>query len=217
MAIPFTLYLAGDKVDDTGTPTYRRLTESGIGNIRIEGKALLATMGEDDEYTVAVSAGLSLPTGEAESRPYLSDKNFTGRIKAIGAADFGKLRAAANLGILLRETSYNFKTELGHQLLYGAAAAYPVERRVDLILEVFGRSGLNQFAELLLRRQPVRGQHRRPLHRQRDVVGHRRRRPRLRQRHRRARPAAVRHGRVRPRFPRPRQGRRVRRQRQVPG
>ena len=145
LAIPFTLYLAGDKVDDTGTPTYRRLTESGIGNIRIEGKALLATMGEDDEYTVAVSAGLSLPTGEADSRPYLSDKNFTGRIKAIGAAELGKLRAAANLGILLRETSNNFKTELGHQLLYGAAAAYPVERRVDLILEVFGRSGLTQF------------------------------------------------------------------------
>ena len=164
-----------------------------------------------------VSAGLSLPTGKNADRPFLGDKNVTGRIKAIGAAEFGKLRAAANLGILLRQTSNNFATELGHQLLYGAAAAYPVERRVDLMLEVFGRSGLNQFIELLLRRQPVRGQHRRPLHHQRHVVGHRRRRPRLRQRHRRARPAAVRDGRLLPRLPRSRQGRRLRRQRQVPG
>ena len=70
---------------------------------------------------------------QGDSRPYLGDKNVTGRIKAIGAAELGKLRAAANLGILLRETSYNFTTELGHQLLYGAAAAYPVDtpRRPD--------------------------------------------------------------------------------------
>jgi hypothetical protein len=145
LAIPFTLYLAGDKVDDLGAPANRRLTESGIGDVRIEGKALIATLGEEEEYTVAVSAGLSIPTGENASRPYLSDKNFTGRIKVIGAAELGKARVAANLGLLMRETSYNFKTELGHQLLYGAAAAYPVDRRVDLMLEVFGRSGLTQF------------------------------------------------------------------------
>jgi hypothetical protein len=147
IALPFTLYLSGDVVDGMGIPTGARLTETGIGNLRVEGKALIATLGEDDEYTVAVSAGLSLPTGKSDSRPYLSDKTVTGRIKAIGAVDFGKVRAAGNLGILLRETSHNFATELGHQLLYGAAAAYPVDRRVDLMLEVFGRSGLNQFSD----------------------------------------------------------------------
>ena len=146
IAVPFTLYLAGDEINQMGMPINYRLTESGIGDVRVEGKALIATMGEDDEYTVAVSAGLSLPTGKNADRPFLGDKNVTGRIKAIGAVDFGKVRAAANLGILLRETSQNFKTELGHQLLYGAAAAYPVDRRVDLMLEVFGRSGLNQFS-----------------------------------------------------------------------
>jgi hypothetical protein len=146
IALPFTLYLSGDVVDGMGIPTGQRLTETGIGNLRVEGKALIATLGEDDEYTVAVTAGLSLPTGKSDSRPYLSDKTVTGRIKAIGAIDFGKVRAAGNLGILLRETSHNFATELGHQLLYGAAAAYPLDRRVDLMLEVFGRSGLNQFS-----------------------------------------------------------------------
>ncbi len=146
IALPFTLFLSGDVVDGMGIPTGQRLTETGIGNLRVEGKALIATLGEDDEYTVAVTAGLSLPTGKSDSRPYLSDKTVTGRIKAIGAIDFGKVRAAGNLGILLRETSNNFATELGHQLLYGAAAAYPVDRRVDLMLEVFGRSGLSQFS-----------------------------------------------------------------------
>jgi outer membrane protein OmpA-like peptidoglycan-associated protein len=157
LAVPFTLYLAGDQVDVYGLPSNYRLTESGVGDLRLEGKALLATLGEDEEYTVAVSAGLSLPmskwTGGSATptptdpgRPYLGDKNLTGRIKAIAAAELGPVRVAANLGILLRGTSTSFKTELGHQLLYGAAAAYPVERRVDIILEVFGRSGLNQFS-----------------------------------------------------------------------
>jgi OmpA-OmpF porin, OOP family len=146
VAIPFTLYLSGDELGPTGTPIPYRLTESGIGDVRVEGKALIATLGEEEEYTLAVSAGLSLPTGKNADRPFLGDKNVTGRIKAIGAAEFGKLRAAANLGILLRQTSSYIATELGHQLLYGAAAAYPVERRVDLMLEVFGRAGLNQFS-----------------------------------------------------------------------
>jgi outer membrane protein OmpA-like peptidoglycan-associated protein len=146
IALPFTLYLSGDEVDAMGLPRNYTLTESGIGDLRIEGKALVATLGEDEEYTVAVSGGLSLPTGKDASRPYLGDKSVTGRIKAIGAAELGKVRAAANLGILLRGTTTNFKTEYGHQLLYGAAAAYPVDKRVDLMLEIFGRSGLNQFA-----------------------------------------------------------------------
>ena len=84
MALPYTLYLAGDQVDDMGMPSNFRLKENGIGDVRIEGKMLLATLGEDDEYTVALSAGLSLPTGKSDSRPFLGDKMITGRIKAIG-------------------------------------------------------------------------------------------------------------------------------------
>ena len=145
IALPFTLYLTGDEVDAMGLPKPFRLSESGIGDLRVEGKALVATLGEDEEYTVGVSAGLSLPTGKNASRPYLSDKTVTGRIKVIGAAEFGNVRAAANLGILLRETSQSFSAEVGSQLLYGAAAAYPLDKRIDLMLEVFGRSGLTQF------------------------------------------------------------------------
>jgi outer membrane protein OmpA-like peptidoglycan-associated protein len=145
--IPFTLYLAGDEIDAMGMPRNFRLTESGIGDIRVEGKALLATLGEEEEYTVGLVAGLTLPTGKNADRPYLGDKNVTGRIKGIFQAELGPVRAAANLGLLFRGTSQSFKTEVGHQLLYGVGAAYPVDKRVDLILEVFGRSGLNDFTK----------------------------------------------------------------------
>jgi hypothetical protein len=52
IAIPFTLYLAGDEVDAMGMPINYRLSETGIGDLRLEGKALVATLGEDEEYTV---------------------------------------------------------------------------------------------------------------------------------------------------------------------
>jgi OOP family OmpA-OmpF porin len=147
VALPYTLHLEGDQVDAMGLPSNFRLKENGIGDVRIEGKMLLATLGEDDEYTIALSAGLSLPTGKSDSRPFLGDKMITGRIKVIGGAELGKLRLGGNLGILVRQTSDAFATELGPQLLYALAAAYPVAKRLDLMLEGYGRSGLNQFAK----------------------------------------------------------------------
>ena len=125
ISIPFTLYLAGDEIDAMGMPRNFRLTESGIGDVRVEGKALLATLGEEEEYTVGLVAGLSLPTGKSDSRPYLGDKNVTGRIKGIFQAELGPVRAAANLGLLFRGTSQSFKTEVGHQLLYGVGRRLP--------------------------------------------------------------------------------------------
>ncbi len=72
---------------------------------------------------------------------------MTGRIKAIGTIDFGPVRAAGNLGILIRETSNAFATDLGPQLLYGAAADYSFAEATNVILEIAGRSGLNQFIQ----------------------------------------------------------------------
>jgi OOP family OmpA-OmpF porin len=146
-ALPWTVWLAGDEIDAMGLPSNFRLTEHGIGDARIEGKMLVATLGDDDEYTVGISAGLSLPTGKSDSRPYLGDKMVTGRIKVLGGAELGKVRVGGNLGLLIRETSDAFATQLGPQILYGLAAAYPVEKRFDLMLEAFGRSGLNQFSQ----------------------------------------------------------------------
>ncbi|HXU64915.1 MAG TPA: hypothetical protein VN962_24625, partial [Polyangia bacterium] len=146
VGIPFTLYLDGDQVDAMGMPAYLHLRESGIGDIRLEGKAHIATLGPDDEYDLAISAGLSVPSGHSGSLDYLGDKTVTGRIRAIGTADLGPVTVGANLGILIRETSHTFATELGPQLLYGAAANYAINAKTGVILEAFGRSGLNQFA-----------------------------------------------------------------------
>jgi hypothetical protein len=146
VGVPFTLFLDGDQVDAMGMPAHLHLRESGIGDIRLEGKAHIATLGPDDEYDLAISAGLSVPSGHSGSLDYLGDKTVTGRIRAIATADLGPVTVGANLGILIRETSRTFATELGPQLLYGAAANYAVTAKTGIILEAFGRSGLNQFA-----------------------------------------------------------------------
>jgi OOP family OmpA-OmpF porin len=145
VGLPFTAYLNGDEVDAMGLPTGARLTESGIGDLRLEAKAHLATLGSEDQYDLAILAGITTPTGHTGGRAYLGDKTVTGRIKAIGTIDFGNLRLGANLGILIRETSESFATDLGPQLLYGAALDFAIDKKTNLILEGAGRSGLNQF------------------------------------------------------------------------
>jgi thrombospondin type 3 repeat protein len=146
IGLPFTPWLTGDVVDAMGAPAHLRLTESGIGDIRLEGKAHLATRGPDDQYDVALTAGITLPTGHTGDRAYLGDKTVTGRIKAIATAELGPVHGAANLGILIRETSESFATELGSEILYGVAADAPIDRKTDVVLELYGRTGLNQFA-----------------------------------------------------------------------
>jgi outer membrane protein OmpA-like peptidoglycan-associated protein len=148
LGVPYTLYLSGDIVDAMGVKTGQRLTENGIGDTRIEAKAQLATLGEDEQYSIGASAGITLPTSKLVDRPYyLGDKSVTGRIKAIGQAQLGPVRAAANLGLLFRGMSTNFATSIGHQLLYGLAAAYELDNRIEIILEAHGRSGLSEFSE----------------------------------------------------------------------
>jgi OmpA-OmpF porin, OOP family len=145
IGLPYTLYLSGDVIDAMGVNTGARLHENGIGDMRVEGKAQLATLGDDDQYSVGASAGITLPSGKNADRPYLGDRSVTGRIKAIGMAQFGHVRAAANLGLLFRGTSNAFATEMGHQMLYGAAASYELQHRIEVMLELYGRSGLLQF------------------------------------------------------------------------
>jgi hypothetical protein len=155
IGIPFSPYLAGDQIDAMGMPTHFRLTESGIGDMRIEGKALLATLGEDEEYTVGISAGLTVPTSKLGPATYLGDKTVTGRVKALFAAELGPMRLGANLGVLIRETSTSFATQVGPQLLYGVAALYPATDKLDAIMELHGRSGLNQFIDFYSDVNPV--------------------------------------------------------------
>jgi hypothetical protein len=146
VGLPYTAYLTGDAADAMGEATGGRLHENGLGDMRIEAKAQIATLGDDDQYSLAASGGLTLPTSKSVTdAAYLGDKSVTGRVKAIGMVSVGKVRAAANLGLLFRGTSYAFATQMGHQMLYGAAASYELEHRIEVILELFGRSGLAAF------------------------------------------------------------------------
>ena len=109
-------------------PTAYRLTESGIGDLRIEGKALLATLGEDEEYTVAVSGRPDAADGqERRAAPTWATRPSPAGSRRSAPSSSARCAPPRTSGILLRETSNSFATELGHQLLYGAAAAYPVD------------------------------------------------------------------------------------------
>jgi OOP family OmpA-OmpF porin len=158
VALPYTPVLQGQLFDTVGAPTGQNEDAHGIGDLRIEAKTELATFGEDDQYSLGLLAGLSVPTAQAvgasldvpvgKSTPYyLGDKSFTGRVKVIGGLQIGQLRAGVNAGVLLRESSQSFAAAVGHEMMYGGAAAYRVRKRVELMLEFFGRSGLNDFTK----------------------------------------------------------------------
>ena len=143
--LPFTMVLKGDQVDEFGTPTGGKLDTYGLGDLRLEAKVLLATLGDDDQVSLGAIGGLTLPTGKDSA--YLGDKTVTGRIKLLGGWQSGPVRIGANLGVILRETSRSFKTELGHQLIYGGALSYEFVKRIEGIVEVSGRSGLIDFTK----------------------------------------------------------------------
>jgi hypothetical protein len=158
LALPFTPILQGQLFDASGAATGQSETARGLGDLRIEAKTQLAVFGADDQYGVGLLAGVSVPTAKlggasldvpvGGSTPYyLGDKSFTGRIKAIGGLQIGALHAAVNAGLLLRQSSQSFAAVVGSQVLYGAAAAYEVRKRVELMVELFGRSGLSEFTK----------------------------------------------------------------------
>jgi OOP family OmpA-OmpF porin len=145
ISLPFFAYQNGDDFDANGVPTGQELSGAGIGDIRVEGKFQAASFGSSNEFTFAVVPGLTLPTGDGEK--FQGDKTVTGRLKAITEMALEPVRAAAMLGVLLRDPSTNFAAEVGQQLLYGVAVDYRVIKDVSVLGELFGRSGLKDFGE----------------------------------------------------------------------
>ena len=145
ISLPFFAYQNGDDFDANGVPTGQDLSGAGIGDIRVEGKFQAVSFGPSKEFTFAVVPGLTLPTGDGEK--FQGDKTVTGRLKAITEMALEPVRAAAMLGVLLRDPSTNFAAEVGQQLLYGVAVDYRVIKDVSVLGELFGRSGLKDFGE----------------------------------------------------------------------
>lgn len=146
ISVPITLYLNGDDFDQMAQPTGASLSGSGIGDIRIDGKAHLATFGPSNEFLFALSPGITLPTGNDSK--FLGDRSATGRIRAITEfRPVENFRAAGMLGVLLRQTSKTFTAELGSQMLYGLASEYRIHKQFALVAEWFGRVGSFKYID----------------------------------------------------------------------
>ncbi len=153
LSLPFTPSIKGDVVDQFGTPTGEKLDTYGLGDLRLEVKSLLATLGADDQLAFAGLAGITLPTGKDSA--YLGDKTVTGRLKAIGTYQVGHARAAVNLGVILRQTSHSFETVVGNTLVYGGAFAYQFPHALEAMVEIAGRSGLADFFQFYTDVNPI--------------------------------------------------------------
>jgi OmpA-OmpF porin, OOP family len=145
LSIPFAAYQNGDDFNANGMPTGTELSGASMGDIRIEGKYQAPSFGPSQEFTFAVVPGLTVPTGD--DKKFHGDKTVTGRLKGIIEMQLEPVRAAAMLGVLLRDPSTNFAAEVGQQLLYGLGVDYRVIKDVAVIGELFGRSGLKDFGE----------------------------------------------------------------------
>jgi OOP family OmpA-OmpF porin len=145
IALPLNVYQSGAEFTNTGVATGTKLKGASLGDLRLEAKVKLASFGPEDNFTVAVVPGLSLPTGDDDK--FAGDKNVTGRIRALAEMRQDKLRVGATLGVLFRQPSTSFAATVGQQLLYAAAVEGRVHRDVALIGEIFGRSGLSDFTQ----------------------------------------------------------------------
>ncbi len=142
-ALPYSPYMKGDDFNAQGEPTGGKISGGGLGDLRIEGKAKVAEFGDHNEFAFAVSPGISVPIGNKEK--FLGDKSLTGRLRGVLEMRLEDFRLAAGMGFVFRQSSQNFKAEVGHQLTYAVAGEYFARRDVSLLAEVFGRSGLNDF------------------------------------------------------------------------
>ena len=109
ISLPFAVYQNGDDFDANGVPTGEDLSGGSMGDIRIEGKYQAPSFGSSQEFTFAIVPGLTIPTGDDEK--FYGDKTVTGRLKAITEMQLEPVRAAAMLGVLLRDPSHELRRQ----------------------------------------------------------------------------------------------------------
>ena len=154
VALPVTLVLNGEEVAAMGNNAAgSRFSATGLGDLRIEAKGVLTTFGEDDQLVLAGLLGGTAPTGKADA--YLRNAGPTGRAKLLASLQLGRVRLGGQVGAVLRETVTTLDAKVGSQLLYGGAASVRVLKELEVIGEVVGRSGLNEFTQLWWDQNPV--------------------------------------------------------------
>jgi OOP family OmpA-OmpF porin len=146
VAVPMTLYLAGDDFDSTGAGTGAQIHARGIGDLRVDAKAALLAFGRDQAFVLGLAAGATFPT--ADEAAFRGEKGVTGHGRALLEYQSSeRFRAVIMVGGLLREKSSLFRAVMGNQLLYGAAVDYRVLRDMSVLAEVSGRVGSTSYAD----------------------------------------------------------------------
>jgi hypothetical protein len=143
--LPIVFALQGDGLmPQTGSPSAGGLNVTGLGDLVVEGKLLLARRGL---LRTSAIAGLSLPSsvGSGGSQ-FIGDDLPTVRGKLAAQIDAGRLSFGANIGVLLRKPRTIYDNTVGQQLVWGAAAAAQITERLSVIAEGYGRAGLPGFA-----------------------------------------------------------------------
>ncbi len=144
--VPIIFALRGDGLDaQTGQPEAGGISATGFGDLRLEA---VWRFYETGPLSFALIPAFTLPTSMSlgsDTDSFLGDKapTFRPKVAATLTTLGGKLSAGANLGVILRKPRTLYSTEVGQQVTYGAAAAYHVVERLDVIAELFGRQGFN--------------------------------------------------------------------------
>jgi len=138
-ALPVAYSWGGDAFDPYGRSTGASAASvTGVGDLRVEGKAEVVGFGTDRAFLLSLSAGGTVPTGDASA--FLGEKTFTGRARALLEYQRGEnLRAVAMVGGLLREKSVFMGTPESHSALYGLAAELKPTDEIGVLAEVTGR------------------------------------------------------------------------------
>ncbi len=141
IGLPITGWFQGYRYTMTGEAR-DPVGSGGLGDIRIEGKAKMATFGPGNEFLLSVIPGVTVPTADRDN--FLGDKNLTGRFKTVTEYRRQDFRAAFLLGLLFRQPSKAFSAEVGSQIMYGLATDYAVSRDSSVITELTGRHPLTE-------------------------------------------------------------------------
>src|SRR3954469_1142582 len=90
VAVPVTLAMRGDGIDGaSGVTTGSDLSTAGLGDLRIEVKGQILTVGEDDQFVLGAVIGGTVPTGKKDA--YIGEKSATGRAEVLAALTVGRV------------------------------------------------------------------------------------------------------------------------------
>ncbi len=149
-ALPVALYQSGDEGErlPAGAPSAQSL-----GDLRLIPKWLV--LGRDSDLALALMGVLTLPTGDAQSLGGDDSVSFEPKASLeLRLAE--RLRAAANLGYVLRKQQGLGNLTVGNELTYGLGGAYDlVPEEWTLMAELYGRAAADPDSTLEAETAPL--------------------------------------------------------------